>query len=269
MKPSDLTVIAHRGASFDAPENTRAAFDLALRQGATALELDVHMTVDGRLVVWHDDDLGRTARVGGSVLSGSITRTTFDEMALCDAGAWFNESFPSRACPDYVGLCPLTLEDVLRTYGSSVPLFIELKLAERNPKMVPEVLASLARYGRGRRKHRVMSTDAATLVRIHCADPKVPLVQVLPHRRTWRLGFAEIARYADAISPLRSGTGPALISAAKAAGLEIYPHTVNRGADIKRLAALGVDGLITDVPARVGAFLEPNHVSGSRPSVPA
>ena len=262
--PRDVKVVAHRGASLDAPENTAAAFDLALEQGADALELDVHRTADDRLVVWHDDTLERTARTAGDIKPGVISEIRFDDFALCDAGAWFNDRFPARAREEYVGLCPLTLEDVLRRYGHHTELFIELKQAERHGSMVPLVVELLDAYTHPENRHRILSTDAASLIKLHCLRPNVPLVQVLPHRGSWELRLSEIARYAEAISPLRSIAGANMIAAARWRGLEVYPHTVNDGLEARRLAELGADGIISDEPAMLKAALEPHEVREPR-----
>jgi glycerophosphoryl diester phosphodiesterase len=243
-------LIAHRGSSFDAPENTTAAFDQAVADGATAIELDVHLTKDGQLLVWHDEGLERTARMPGGVPSGALASIPFDEIALCDSGSWFNEAFPDRARAEFVGLCPLTLDDVLRRYGRRIDLFVELKNVGRSSGMAQAVVAAIDPHSTGRR-HRIMSDDALALSKLHVERPDLELIQLLPHRGSWRLHLSEVARYAAAIAPLYTMAGRELIEAAHAFGLQAYPYTVNDTAVAEKLVTVGADGLITDTPARL------------------
>src|SRR5262247_3042575 len=99
----DFLIIAHRGASSYAPENTIAAFDLALQMGAHHLELDVHLTCDDHLVVIHDDAVDRTTNGTGPVASQTLA-----VLQMLDAGAWFGEAFAGARIP--------TLADVLTRY---------------------------------------------------------------------------------------------------------------------------------------------------------
>jgi glycerophosphoryl diester phosphodiesterase len=114
LYPQDFLVIAHRGASSYAPENTIAAFDLALQMGARHLELDVHLTRDDYLVVIHDDTVDRTTNGTGPVAS-----QTFAALQGLDAGTWFGEAF--------VGVRIPTLAEVLTRYQGRMHLHIELK----------------------------------------------------------------------------------------------------------------------------------------------
>jgi glycerophosphoryl diester phosphodiesterase len=110
-----VSIVAHRGASAYAPENTMAAFELASQLGADAIELDVHLTADERLVVHHDDTLDRT-----TTGSGYIRDRTWDEIACLSAGSWYAECFANEAVP--------LLEDVLAwAKEKGMPLSIELK----------------------------------------------------------------------------------------------------------------------------------------------
>jgi glycerophosphoryl diester phosphodiesterase len=241
-------VIAHRGASFEAPENTAAAFDRAILSGATALEIDVHRMKDGTLLVWHDDDVVRTGRFPGGIRSGAVADLVFDEIALCDSGSWFNDAYPQRRCADFVGLRPLTLDDVLTRYGDRVELFIELKHAERYPQMLPKVLEQLDGASVSGHRHRILSTDPLSLLRLHCEDPSVRLVQLLPQRGPTGLAMRDVARYAGAVAPLYTMVGEPLLRAARQARLEVIPYTVNERPTAQALIARGVHGLITDRP---------------------
>src|SRR5262245_46332535 len=94
MPPQDFLVIAHRGASSYAPENTLAAFDLALQMGVRHIELDVHLSRDGHLVVIHDDTVDRTTNG-----SGPVVHYTLAELQALDAGSWFGAAFAGERIP--------------------------------------------------------------------------------------------------------------------------------------------------------------------------
>ena len=111
-------LIAHRGFSALAPENTLAAFDLALASDFRHIELDVQLTADGVPVVIHDDTLGRTTDG-----SGPVAGSTLGEIKGLDAGSWF----PNAVERGYVGLRVPTLEEVLRRYAGKAHLLVELK----------------------------------------------------------------------------------------------------------------------------------------------
>ncbi len=111
---NEFAVVAHRGASTYAPENTYAAFDLALRMGAKHLELDVHLSADGELVVIHDAKLDRTTNGNGTVVE-----KTLGELLLLDAGSWFSPEFTGERIP--------LLADFLRRYRDRAHLHVEIK----------------------------------------------------------------------------------------------------------------------------------------------
>ena len=99
LLPQGFLVIAHRGASSYAPENTMAAFDLALQMGAGHLELDVHLTRDDHLVVIHDDTVDRTTNG-----TGTVAGQTLAALQVLDAGAWFGEAFVGASIPTLAGV---------------------------------------------------------------------------------------------------------------------------------------------------------------------
>jgi len=125
---ADLLIVAHRGASRDAPENTLPAFKLAWQQGADAIEGDFHLTKDGKIVCLHDYD---TKRVSG--VKRVIKDTTLDELRALDAGAWFK--------PEWKGTRLPTFAEVAATVPASGKFYIEVKCG---PEIVPVLLRELA-----------------------------------------------------------------------------------------------------------------------------
>ncbi|MDP8962167.1 MAG: glycerophosphodiester phosphodiesterase, partial [Actinomycetota bacterium] len=107
-QPGEVLVVAHRGASEDAPEHTTHAYDAALAQGADSIEVDLRLTRDGVLVCWHDETLERIAG-----MSAAVGDLTLDELRGLDVGSWFNRAHPERARPQFVGAQVVTFAQQL------------------------------------------------------------------------------------------------------------------------------------------------------------
>jgi glycerophosphoryl diester phosphodiesterase len=263
--------IAHRGASGMAPEHTRAAAVLARQQGADYLELDVRATADGTLVVLHDATLRRTARGHDSETSDLVRDSTIEQLRRLDVGSWFNETCPERASDSFVGLGIQTLDDVFRTWGREWRYYIELKDADEAPAMEVELLRLM-------RQHRlrdgaatagqvlIQSFSETSLRRIKALDPELPLIQLLP-----RLGAAGVrasvrgaSGYAVGLGPVHHDVDAAVIAEAHGLALDVHPYTVNDTYDMRRLIALGVDGIFTDHPGRLGEVIEATAAGGAR-----
>lgn len=230
-------LIAHRGESRDAPENTLAAIRLAWSRGAAAVELDVRLTGDGAVVVVHDPDLRRT---GGASLV--VARATAAELRALDVGRWKDPSWAGERVP--------LLGEVLATVPSHGRLFIEIKSG-------PETAAALEREVRacGLQSHQIllMSFDPATVGAAARALPDCEAC-LLRTARDWTR-----ARGIDAaIEEARARGCTALdveydrrldrdvVDAVHAAGMRLYVWTINRPAVAARLLAAGIDGVTTD-----------------------
>lgn len=215
-------VIAHRGASMDAPEHTFAAFDLALEQGADALELDLRATADGHVVVLHDPTLARTHGDPRAIA----------RVRLADLPA---------------GRAVLTLAEVLERYAGAVRLLLELKPGGASVEAVVRQVAGTAGVV-------LQSFDRAALRRAARHAPGLAFAPLFTGRPTPRqLDRAE--RGAEGVGVPHGLVDPALVGAVHRRGLRLRAYTVNEPAELLRLAALGVDGLITDAPARARAAL--------------
>ena len=146
-------IIAHRGASYLAPEETAPAYLLAREMGVDYLELDLQRTQDGVLVALHDDDLRRTTNVA-EVFPGremdTIDKFTFAELHSLDAGSWFNMRFPDRARASFRNLRILRLEDVMNIAEGGIHkpgLYIETKSAQRFPGIEKQLVENLTARG--------------------------------------------------------------------------------------------------------------------------
>jgi glycerophosphoryl diester phosphodiesterase len=259
----DTAVIAHRGASWDAPEHTFAAWDLALEQGADWLEMDPQRTADSVLVVFHDDSLDRTARGPSADCSGLVRDRTLAQIRRCDVGQWFNEKNPDRARPAFEGARIPTLDEVLERYGQRARLYIELKEPASTPGMERQLHEALMRHGllgdgTGAGRLFVQCFNPEGLTRFRALAPAVPLVQLasdsMPAARLDST-LAQVAAYAAAIGPDHRLVDASFVAAAHAKGLLVHPYTVNEEARMRALLALGVDGIFTDRPALLRSLL--------------
>ncbi|MEQ8353058.1 MAG: glycerophosphodiester phosphodiesterase family protein [Leptospiraceae bacterium] len=146
-------LMAHRGASGLAPEETRPAYLLARELGADYLEADIQRTKDGVLIALHDDDLSRTTNIEEVFperARDTVDTFTYAELMQLDAGSWFNESRPEWARPSFVGLKILTLEELIDISegGYHKPgLYLETKSPERFPGIEKQIVDMLTRRG--------------------------------------------------------------------------------------------------------------------------
>lgn len=146
-------VIAHRGASFNAPEETIPSYTLARELGADYLEMDIQRTSDGVLIALHDDTLGRTtniAEVYPDRAKDPVSKFTLEELKRLDAGSWFNKAHPDRARASYAGLKILTLDEVIDIAegGKNKPgLYIETKVPAQFPGIEEDLKKKLEQRG--------------------------------------------------------------------------------------------------------------------------
>ena len=135
-------VIAHRGASFDAPESTAAAYTLARDLGADYLEMDLQRSKDGVLFALHDNSLLRTTDVAKKFpdrKDSPASAFTLAELKTLDAGSWFNQAYPDRARPSYVGLPVLTLDEIIDIAQANPQHKPGLYIETKEPKQFPGI----------------------------------------------------------------------------------------------------------------------------------
>lgn len=167
-KPHKVDVIAHRGASGYAPENTVAAFDKARKMKADYIELDVQMSKDGKLVVIHDTTVNRTTDID-SEAPVKVKDLTLKELRKLDAGSYFGPQFTGERIP--------TFEKVLDRYKGKIGLLIELKEPALYPGIEEKVAAALKKRKMDKPKNGkviVQSFDFQSVRRIHELLPSVP-----------------------------------------------------------------------------------------------
>jgi len=253
-------LFAHRGVSSEAPENTMAAFRLARDKGLGGVELDVHLTADGRLAVIHDHFTGRTAGAeglepgpGAKGRGLELERASWPELKRLDVGAWKGRGYSGEGIP--------LLEELFEELGEALYFDIELKNGVRSDYGLEAAVAKAIRGARGGRglfgRCVVCSFNPVSLARFKSLMPEVPTGML------WS-GDAELPAY------LRHGEGrfigrtdflkPAKekVKAASAfhwrrlGGYEVLPWTVDEPEAAKRLLALGCVGLVSNRPHELG-----------------
>ncbi|WP_406184587.1 glycerophosphodiester phosphodiesterase [Streptomyces sp. NBC_01006] len=242
----DVRVIAHRGASHDHPEHTIEAYRQAIDDGADALECDVRLSADGRLVCVHDRRVERT-----SDGRGVVSAMTYEELAGLDFGGWKGEV--------HRGAQVLLFEDLLKEALSAdrpVGLAVETKHPTRaGGRLEAELVRVLKEHGLADGSDgrvEVMSFSRNALVRLNRLAPGLPAVYLIERRlRPARPPFAGHA--GPGIDLLRKD--PGLVARLKAKGLRVRVWTVDEPEDVELCVRLGVDTLITNRPREVREYL--------------
>jgi len=235
-------VIAHRGASADAPENTIAAFELAIRGGADGIELDVHLSKDDQPVVIHDFTLERTTDG-----AGPVRQRTVRELKRLDAGGWWAGRFRGQRIQ--------TLQEVFERFRDQTRFWIELKGgSDLYPGIEERVLSTMEVY-EVLETSLVQSFDQDALTRIRTLSPEVrlgTLVNLSPLET-----FVRVPGVVAALCPAAALVTRELVEEMQRAGLDSYVWTVNEPALMDRLVDWGVSGIITDRPGVLRTRLSP------------
>lgn len=270
-----IEVIAHRGASAYAPENTLAAFELAFEKGADWFELDCTLSKDDAVIVIHDDDLERTTD-----LEGRVRDLTLAELKKADAGSWYDAKFAGERLP--------TLGEALDLAKGRIGVYIEIKDSDNDAALKAEILAigkgsgpllgthenTVAEKieGSGTRNFaltkRVIQTvrerDMIDEVVIQSFSPIVCAIALIeaPEIRTELLASSSAQRPQQWLTYLewarrlnvkgfnvaKNDLTPELVAEFHSLGARLATWTVNDEAEMTRVATLGVDAIITDRP---------------------
>jgi glycerophosphoryl diester phosphodiesterase len=225
---------AHRGASGHAPENTLAAFRLAMEMGAEMCELDVQQTADDRLVVMHDSELDRTTNG-----KGSVWEMTLAELQQHDAGSWFNPRFAGEKLP--------ALEEVIALVRGKMQLNIEAKIHGHERNVAARILETLKRE-RFEDECVVTSFDHQIVDEIKALAPELQVGYIFG----WREFSTEVFDgKVELLSAHYSLVDTAFLERARAAGKKVHVWTVNDQWLMRRMIEMGVDGIITNYPDRL------------------
>jgi glycerophosphoryl diester phosphodiesterase len=232
-----VLVVAHRGASALAPENTLAAFRLALENGAPAVECDVHLCADGVPVVIHDDTVDRTTDGTGKVAALPLER-----LRRLDAGSWHGPAFAGEGIP--------TLDEALAVCAGKARLFVEIKMGAGAP-LVEATLEAIARAPRT--AVAVISFGPEEVRQVAQRRPDLPLGFLVSAAHVARHGVPSLVQAtadlgAGFVAPHHGAATPALLEAAHGAGLPVSAWTVDDPATMRALVAAGVDAITSNRP---------------------
>jgi len=236
-----VLVIAHRGASGHAPENTLAAFKKAVAMGATFIETDLQMSRDARLVAIHDATLNRTTNG-----EGLVHNMTLAHLRQLDAGSWFGSEYAGERIP--------TLEELLAfSKKNDVVFYLELKPqgswggehaligALRESGEIPRVV--------------VISFDASVVLNLRKIEPTLMTGLLYdgqienPIEKAVEVGARQLLVRGDLVTPV-------LLAAARKKDLQVVCWTVNHPAHMRALIGAGIDGIMSDYPDRLAATLQ-------------
>ncbi|MDG2049214.1 MAG: glycerophosphodiester phosphodiesterase family protein [Myxococcota bacterium] len=233
-------VIAHRGASAYRPENTLAAYALAIEQKADMIEIDLHLTRDGGIVIAHDADLEHFGT------AGEIADQTLAEIKKLDAGR-------GRGAPVRVP----TLDEVLDEFGQVIPFNLEIKASRKGdyPGLEEATLAALNARDLGA-SILFSSFEDSILGRVRAAQPGARIAVLVDPRNP--AGMLERAEKmgAEAINPYFLLVTDELVESAHSLGMGVYPYTVDDLDQMKRLIGMGVDGLFTNRPDQMRSLVD-------------
>lgn len=241
---SNPQIFAHRGARVVAPENTLPAFQKALDMHVAGIELDVHCSKDGQLVVIHDFTVNKTTNG-----TGPVSAFTAAELARLDAGSYLSAAFAGVGVP--------TLDQVFDLVGNRCRVNVEIKSEDPEGGNQVEPLVQMIQKRNLYDQVIVSSFNPITLIKMRYTDPKIQLgflyEEDLPiHlRQAW---FTPIIQ-PEALHPYHKIVDEKLMAWAKSKGCAVNTWTVNDVAEAKRLAALGVDVIMSDVPDVIMAAL--------------
>lgn len=236
-------IIAHRGASAYAPENTMASFNKALSLGVRFVEFDVMLSADGCPFIFHDESLKRTTNG-----RGEFGLTNAETIQSLDAGSWFSSRFQDEKIPSLLA----TIEWLL---ASDVYANIEIKpYPGTTESTTVAVLTHLNRYWPMDKKLPIVSSfdkDALTLCR--SLSPEMPLGFLLDRwEDDWLTQAKKLNAYSVHLS--RAATTRARVRAIKAEGFKVFVYTVNSQRQARTLLNWGVDALFSDYPDLLGTM---------------
>ena len=238
-----ITNIAHRGASSYAPENTHAAFDMAINMGVKHIELDVHSSKDGQLVVIHDDTLNRTTNG-----NGNVTDHTLKELKALDAGSWFDHKYSEEK------LC--TLEEILVEYKSAVHLHVEIK---GNTPNLAQKTCDMIRSFNAIEKTIITSFWMPRLVETREYAPEIKtgwLVPLGPDSEWNDSIISDSLNYGfDQICPRADLVTLSLVTKLHDKGFEVRCHGVFTEALMENVVECGADGMTINFPDKLISYL--------------
>ncbi|WP_240703127.1 glycerophosphodiester phosphodiesterase [Cohnella luojiensis] len=248
FKENSTVIVAHRGASGYAPENTLDSYRIGVRMQADYIEIDLRLTKDGELIAMHDETVDRTTNG-----TGLIKNMTLTEIKALDAGSWFNDKNQAYGSEEYVNEKVPTLKEIFETFGKDTRYLLETKAPEDYPGLEEKMLKLVEDFGLTRHI-AVQSISKESLKKIRKRNKDVPLFQLFWYKNPASISSArlrEISGYANGIGANFLRIDESYVRKVKNAGLLLYPYTVNYPLNMEMALRWGVDGVHTDYPDRL------------------
>jgi len=233
---SNPTIFAHRGASAYAPENTLSAFVLAVKQGADAVELDAKLSLDGKVVVIHDQTIDRTTDG-----TGKVCDYTMSELKKFDAGGFYDDTFRGEGIP--------TLSEVFDAVGENIFINVEITNYTSPYDNLPAQIAKLIRKHKIENNILCSSFNPIALIRIKKELPEIPigLLALRGPLGGWVRGVGQWLPL-DAVHLAEQDTSIDLIKRFHRSGIHVNSYTINDADKMHLFFEWGVDGIFTADP---------------------
>lgn len=230
-------VVAHRGASKDAPENTLAAFNKAIEMGADAVELDVQLSADGEAVIFHDFAVDRTTDG-----SGNVEDMTLAELRKLDAGSWFDPQFKGERIP--------TLKEAIELIDGRAKVFVELKTEAKGDFGLEKRVIEVVKETGSEHSTIMISFNPISLIHARRRFSGVPIGLLYANDTP---DFLRERKFAPLIHPQALLPGIEMATGDHVAkmldrGHRVIVWTVNEPEQMERMISMGADGIITDTP---------------------
>lgn len=245
-------VIAHRGASAYAPEHSYASYDLShFDMHADYIELDVQMTLDGEIIVMHDETIERTG-----LTQGTIKEMTLEEIKRIHIGQWFNDKFPELAHDYYAEQTVPTLREVFMRYGLA-NYYIETKAPDIYPGMEEQLMMILEDFNlltderMANYQTVIQSFSLESLIKMNQLKQGIPLLLLCKKGMLRDMSdddLKKIHQFVYAVGPNYKDLDQALIERMHRIGFLVFPYTLNDEVDMERLINEGIDGAFTNHP---------------------
>lgn len=245
-------VIAHRGASAYAPEHSYASYDLShFDMKADYIELDIQMTLDGEIIVMHDETIDRTG-----LTPGIIKEMTLNDIKDIRIGQWFNEKFPELARDYYADQTVPTLKEVFARYGKA-NYYIETKSPDIYPGMEEKLTMILDEFGLLTEERLanyqtvIQSFSLESLIKMKQLKSNIPLLLLCKKgmlRDMTDEDLTQISSFVYAVGPNYKDLDQTLIERMHHLGFLVFPYTLNHEEDMERLINEGIDGAFTNYP---------------------
>ena len=229
-EPEGFIVIAHRGASRAAPENTLSAMKKAIEFGADYAECDVFQTKDGEIVLFHDEEMERTTGKEGMIWEYALA-----ELKELEVGSWFSEEFRGEPIP--------TLREVVRLVKGNIKLNIEVKVSGKDPDIAQKVV-DIIRSEDFEKECMVTSFEKPVIEKVKEIAPDLATGFIFDEEHPPDI----FAGNWEIVCSKRNIVDEEFVQKAKQSGKKLFVWTVNYPEEMRKFIDLGVDGIITDIP---------------------